>query len=214
MKDFIEDLCEKNGAARMEVTEIFKHLPNFRLVAGRKMTDKFLSRGLTDFHAALNYVWKLPYGRNSDRADFNLVLKEGRGTCSTKHAALAQLAAEQNQPIFLTMGIYEMNAANTAGIGEVLDEFGLKSLPEAHCYLTYTERRFDVTRFSNEKTKPIENFLYEERISPHQIGDYKVALHRKFFQDWMCGKNLDEKFSFEDLWNVREKCIAALAQTS
>jgi hypothetical protein len=176
--------------------------------------NEFLSRNLTDFHAALNYIWWLPYVRNSDRADFNLVFKEECGTCSTKHAALAQLVAEQNHPIFLSLGIYEMSATNTAGVGRLVDEFGLKSLPEAHYYLTCARRRFDVTHFSNEGTKPIENFLYEERISPDQIGSYKVMMHRKFFQNWMCENNLNEKFSFEELWKVREKCIAAFAQTA
>lgn len=187
--------------------------PNFRLVSGEKITGEFRRRGLTDFHAALYYVWRLPYGRNSNRADFNLVFKENRGTCSTKHALLAALAAEQKKQIFLNLGIYEMNARNTPGIGAVLDRFGLKSLPEAHCYLTYRNKRIDVTRFSDEEAaEPIEDFLYEERIRPAQIAGYKLALHRAFFRNWMREENLGRRFGFGELWSVREKCVAALAQ--
>lgn len=215
MKNTLETLFARNVAppAQAEFMRIFGILPNFDLISGDRITDEFLSRGTTDFHAALNYVWRLPYGRNSNRADFNSVLKERCGTCSTKHALLAALAAEQKRKIFLNLGIYEMNVRNTPSVGEALDEFGLKSLPEAHCYLTYMNERIDITRFSStDEIEPNKTFLYEERIQPDQIGDYKIGLHRAFFQNWMCGKKLSRKFDFEELWNVRERCIAALTQ--
>ena len=159
---------------------VFGNMPNFDLNFDAEVAREFLRRGLKDFHAALNYVWRLPYGRNSNRADFNLVLCERRGTCSTKHALLAALAGEQKQSLFLTLGIYEMNAENTMGVGAVLDVYGLKKLPEAHCYLTYQTKRIDVTRLPKEGTtavsqKMIENFLYEEQIEPEQIGSYKIV---------------------------------------
>ena len=215
MKNILETLFARNVAppAQAEFMRICGILPNFDLISGDSITDEFLSRGLANFRAALNFVRRLPYGRNTNRADFNLVLKERCGTCSTKHALLAALAVEQKRQIFLNLGIYEMNAQNTSGIGTVLDEFGLKSLPEAHCYLTYGKTRIDVTRISNgEAIEPIENFLYEERIRPDQIGGYKLRLHRTFFQNWIREKNLSEQFSFEQLWSAREKCIASLAQ--
>lgn len=189
-------------------------LPNFSLDGKGGLSDYFLSVGVSDFRSAGDYVWQLPYGRNSDRADFRLVLKEGRGTCSTKHALLAELAAEQKQSVFSTLGIYEMDARNTAGIGAALDEFGLESLPEAHCYLTYAGKRIDVTRFSNgEAAQPIERFLYEERIRPDQIGGYKLALHRTFFRNWMRERKLGKRYDFNELWEIREKCIFGFAQS-
>lgn len=106
-----------------------------------------------------------------------------------------------------------MSGRNTPGVGKVLDENGLKYLPEAYCYLTCKNERIDITRFSNEDAaEPIENFLYEERIQPEQISDYKIRLHRAFFQNWMCARNLNERFGFEEMWSIREKCIASLAQ--
>lgn len=198
----------------LEFIKNMNSAPNFEIIGGGKITDEFLSLGLMDFHYALHYIWRLPYSRNSNRAEFNLVLKEKRGTCSTKHALLAQLAAEQEQQIFLTLGIYEMNEQNTPDVGKIFDEFDLKNLPEAHCYLTFNNERIDVTRFSNEELlKPIKDFLYEERIQPEQIGDYKINLHRTFFQNWMYEKNLSRRFNLEQLWSIREECIAALAQS-
>jgi hypothetical protein len=43
---------------------------------------------------------------------------EGRGTCSTKHALLAELATEQRLPVALVLGIYLMNERNTPSGGQ------------------------------------------------------------------------------------------------
>jgi hypothetical protein len=59
---------------------------------GRAHAADFAARGVADFRAAGRYLQHLPYGRTADRADFVAVLREGRGTCSTKHALLAALA--------------------------------------------------------------------------------------------------------------------------
>jgi hypothetical protein len=100
-------------------------------------------------------------------------LREGKGTCSTKHALLAVLAHEQDLPVVLTLGIYVMHERNTPGVGAVLTRYGLASLPEAHCYLTYAGRRIDITRSGVESTEPMTQVLYEAPIRPEQIGDYK-----------------------------------------
>jgi hypothetical protein len=79
--------------------------------------------------------------------------------------------------------------------------------------LTYEGQRIDVTRSGAEPAEPIVQFLYEEAIVPEQIGDYKVTLHRQYMQTWV--KNNAEKArerSFEEVWRIREECIAALAQ--
>ncbi len=75
----------------------------------------FLAHGLRDYRDAARFVSELPYGRNSARTATCEVLTEGHGTCSTKHALLAALAAEQQIPVALMLGTYEMNAVNTPG---------------------------------------------------------------------------------------------------
>ena len=188
-------------------------LPQVALQSAGRVSTEFITRGLTDFRAAGRYLHGLPYGRTVDRADFRAVLREGKGTCSTKHALLAALAHEQDLPVVLTLGLYVMHERNTPGVGMVLTRYDLASLPEAHCYLTYAGRRIDVTRSGAEPTELITPLLYEEAIVPEQIGDYKVTLHRQYMQTWV-HTNAEEVRgrSFEEVWRIREECIAALAQ--
>jgi hypothetical protein len=187
-------------------------LPNFSLQPVDGVTRPLLALSVTDFHGAARYVHQLPYGRTSERANFRLVLHERCGTCSTKHALLAQLAQEQGVAIALTLGIYAMTENNTPGVGPVLAQYNLSFLPEAHCYLTYNGMRIDITRAGVEPTEPITHFLYEEPITPEQIGAYKVALHQRFLQEWLARSEIARHYTVVDLWRVREACIAALGQ--
>jgi hypothetical protein len=188
-------------------------LPQHSLTVTGPVSMEIVALGIHDFRAAGRYLHTLPYGRTADRADFFSVLREGKGTCSTKHALLAALAHEQVLPIVLTLGIYEMHERNTPGVGAVLRQYGLSSLPEAHCYLTYEGRRIDITRSGAEPTEPISLFLYEETILPAQIGEHKVTRHRRFMQDWVnSNETLVKGQSLEDVWQIREACIAALTQ--
>ena len=115
--------------------------------------------------------------------------------------------------LVLTLGIYEMHERNTPGVGAVLARYDLASVPEAHCYLTYEGARIDVTRSGAGPSEPIARFLHEEAIVPEQIGEYKVALHRRFILTWV-GDHAAAVGgrSCEEVWRIREECIAALAQ--
>jgi hypothetical protein len=180
-------------------------LPNFDLERGTSLGSQFLLRGERSFHAAARHVQRLPYGRNSDRTDYGLVLAEGRGTCSTKHALLAALAREHARPVELRLGIYEMDEENTPGVGSILGRYGLACMPEAHCFLAHRGVRVDLTR--DEPTGSNVNFLHEETIEPVQIGSYKVGAHRRFIEEWASQRKLDP----EQVWKIREECILALS---
>ena len=183
-------------------------LPTRHLEALGAASAQFLALGIEDYRAAARFVNRLPYGRNADRANFRLVIVEHRGTCSTKHALLAALARENQLPVNLTLGIYEMSERNTPGVGAVLDRHGLGYVPEAHCYLTYAGERIDVTRSAVNPSEGIARFLHEETIAPAQIGDYKVAMHQRFMREWVA-RTMPHR-SWEQLWKIREECIAAL----
>jgi hypothetical protein len=170
----------------------------------------FIQTGSLDYRAAARFVSRLRYGRNSLVHDPLVVLREGRGTCSTKHALLRRLAMEQGLEIALVVGIYEMNAQNTPGVGGVLERYELTSLPEAHCYLRFRGKRIDVTG-ENGGLRELKFFL-EKDIVPEQIGEYKVALHRGFLQRWIAEGNVPGRRDMEELWQIREKCIAALSR--
>lgn len=180
-------------------------MPNFALDGRGQLDAAFVALGKLDYHAAARHVRRLPYGRNSDRADYRLVLEEGRGTCSTKHALLAALARDHGLPVELRLGIYEMDGHNTQGVGPVLARYGLDGVPEAHCYLAYRGARVDLTRAI--PTDPIEDYLYEETIEPAGIGTHKVGIHRRFVREWASERGLD----FRLVWRIREECIGALS---
>jgi hypothetical protein len=180
-------------------------LPDFALDFSRPLGGRFAALGVRDYRDAARYVRSLPYGRNSDRSDWGLVLSVGRGTCSTKHALLVELAREYDWRVALMLGVYEMDEANTPGVGAVLKANGLRRVPEAHCYLAHGGVRVDLTRQGGGGQ--IERFLHEEEIEPRQIGDYKVAAHKRFVRRWAEEWGLDPGH----VWRVREECIAALA---
>ncbi len=182
-------------------------LPNRVLDGEARLGAVFVALGVRDYHAAARHVRRLPYGRNTDRAAYGLVLEEGRGTCSTKHALLAALAAEHRLPVELRLGIFDMNGENTPGVGPVLARYGLEGVPEAHCYLAYRGVRVDLTRIA--ATDPIEDFLHEETIEPAGIGAHKVELHRSFLSRWAAERGLDP----EVVWRIREECIGALSES-
>lgn len=179
-------------------------LPGFRLETFGPVGSRFRAVGVEDFREAAAYVRDLPYGRNSDRSDWGLVLAENRGTCSTKHAVLAALAREHGADVELRLGVYLMDGANTPGVADVLGSHGLAGLPEAHCYLAYRNERVDVT---GSGANTIEEFLREEAIEPGQIGAYKLEMHRQFLRAWAVERRLDP----ERVWIVREECIGALS---
>jgi hypothetical protein len=186
-----------------------ERLPDFALDAFGEVGLRFAALGITGYRDAARYVLGLPYGRNSDRSDWRLVLKERCGTCSTKHALLTELARENDRPVSLVLGIYEMDEINTPGVGPVLQRYRLRCVPEAHCHVVYEGTRVDLTR-NVQGARPIDDFLYEEEIAPEQIGQYKVDKHRHFVRRWAEERGLE----FEQIWRVREECIVALTERS
>lgn len=172
----------------------------------------FVERGARTYREAADYVWRLPYGRNRDRTRPELVLEEGQGTCSSKHALLALLAAEEDLPVELVLGIYLMDGANTPGTGDVLAARGLSAVPEAHCILRANGHAVDLTHPPGSTAgSPITAFLAEEVIAPDQVGEYKQAWHRAYLERW---PDRPPAMSAGEIWAAREACIAALATSA
>lgn len=187
-----------------------ERLPNGPFSAVGRYTSLFQMAGIHDFAGAARHVRALPYGRIADRQKLWLVLEEGRGSCTTKHALLAELAREQRIDVQLTLGIYEMSERNTPGVGRVLSVYRLEYIPEAHCYLRHEGGEFDITGVL-AGAEPIHHFLHEEPISVDQIGAYKQDLHQRFLRDWITRTDSVRGRSLEEVWRIREACIAALA---
>lgn len=180
------------------------------LMGDGPFTQRFRAAGVSDFVGAANLIWRLPYGRIADRNQFWLVLEEGHGTCTTKHALLSELAREQGIDVQLTLGIYEMSERNTPGVGPVLRKYGLECIPEAHCYLRYRGTLIDVTGVA-AGAEPIGRFLHEEPITIEQIGAYKIDRHRRFLGKWLACRDGASALGLDEAWRIREECISALS---
>ncbi|MEM6686266.1 MAG: hypothetical protein AAF617_10825 [Bacteroidota bacterium] len=184
---------------------------NFPLSQNGSLSKLLLDKGISDFKSAITYVQQLSYGRTSDRSAYWLIIPENKGTCSTKHAFVKQLAIEcQQESVQLFLGIYQMNEANTRGVGKVLAKHKLAYIPEAHTYLKINGNVLDITLTNSNKAPFLDSLLTEQEILPQQIASYKVDWHQNFLQQWIIEEQLF--YSFEEIWRIREECIAALSE--
>ncbi|CAL2075623.1 conserved hypothetical protein [Tenacibaculum sp. 190524A05c] len=184
---------------------------DFQITSSKPLSVLARSKHLFTWQEALEYVKCLPYGRNKSRSDFSLVLKEEKGSCSSKHAFLKALANENKaKDVELILAIYKMNSDNT-NIGDVISSSGLSYIPEAHCYLKINGERIDITSKDSSLDKIEKMILSEESISPEQVVTYKVEFHKSFLKNWIKNENINS--SFEKVWKVREACISFLTNS-
>ncbi len=186
-------------------------LPNFPIHSNDLISTKFFELGITYFHEACDYIRLLPYGRNENKTNLEMVFSEQKGTCSTKHALLKQLALENYiNDIRLVLGIFKMNANNTPIIADRLQENNLSYLPEAHTYLKFRDEYFDFTRNNSSPNDFVHDLLFEVEISPEEIGEQKIEIHRNYLNNWLSEKEI-ANLSLEQVWNIRENCIQDLS---
>ena len=176
-------------------------------------TTQLKPLNINDWDTLTTFVQNLPCGRNKNRTDFSLVISERKGSCSSKHAYLKEIAHRNDlNTVELMLGIYKMNYKNTPGIGNILVENHIEYLPEAHCYLKISGQRKDFTHPSSN-IKNIEPDLLEEQIiSANQVVKYKVSYHKNFLRNWLKKSDLD--LSFDAFWGIREQCIERLTHTT
>lgn len=181
---------------------------NFTITSGTPVSDAFLALGITNFLAASEYVRALAYGRNSNKSNRLLVLSEKRGTCSGKHALLAELAEENRQPFELYFGFFKISKDTHKAVAPILERNGLSYYPELHAYLVLDGRRFDFTGDQNP-IEPQFEFLKEFPVKPDQVENYKELAHRQFLKEWLATERLSHRLSLDEFWKIREECIAA-----
>lgn len=184
--------------------------PNHPLSSKDALTTLAKTYGITSWNELTEFVRNLPYGRNKNRTDFGLVLSEQKGSCSSKHAFLKNMADLNKIPnISLVLGMYRMNVLNTPKIGAGLIKNAIEYIPEAHCYLKINNIRTDLTTKNSEFKNIEKDIIQEIDIQPEQVIDFKVAYHKTFIKNWL--KDTNSKFNFEQIWCVREKCIENLS---
>jgi hypothetical protein len=158
----------------------FTVFPDKPILGGKIVSDMFLSLGIKSFIDACRYVHKLPYGYNTDRDDPMILFKENRGTCTTKHAAIATLAEELDLSIAKYVGIYAMTDEIVTGTSEILDKFNIPYVPMIHCFLVYGENRVDLSEGNNNgKKRPIKDFLFTQKVDPNISAKDEYLLYRR-----------------------------------
>ncbi len=183
-------------------------LPNFELNPKHDWSASLIKMGADDYLSALELVKAIPYGRNSSKNDLSLILTENKGTCSTKHAFLVQLAQEYGiADVHLALGFYKMNGENTPHIGGILDGYDLPYIPEAHNYILYHDQRYDFTSSETEFNIPLDDMMSEMTILPNQICDFKQHFHRFYLINWLREQGFGLRFTIDEIWEIRELCI-------
>jgi len=186
---------------------------HFQLNSSDPLTEQIHLLGVHTWHEAVKYIQLLPYGRNKNRHDLSLVLSEKKGTCSSKHALLKQVADLNEIPcIKLILGLYKMNHLNTPNIGDELIRNNLEYIPEAHCYLCVNGKRLDVTTEMSSFKTIEQDILVELEIEPNQVATFKIKYHQNYVADWL--KSNNHSYTFDALWDIREQCIKRLSESS
>ena len=184
-------------------------LPNFALNQ-LPISQLFKEQGVTDFKNACKFIQALPFGRISNRNNLELVLSERKGTSSSKHGLLALLAEENEHfEIELIAGIFLMSQETHSNLIDFFKDKPYISLPEMHCYFRFEKQRYDFTEEATKMPLIEKKIVREQRIEPHQVGDWKTKIHQEYFKAWLL-RNPNFNYTFEEIWDQREDCIQLL----
>jgi hypothetical protein len=176
-----------------------------------KISNQFVSIGKNAYMDACDYVHQLPYGYNSDRDDVMILFKEKMGSCATKHAVIATLAAELDLPIYKRIGIYPMTEAIVTGTGNILNKYDLPYIPMIHCFLEYGEYRVDLTEGNqNGKNQPIDKLLYTEMVEPNISAKHEYRLYRQALKDRILHRDEMQGTDIKRILHAREEGLALL----
>ena len=185
---------------------------DFELTSDQFYSTRFREAGITSFQDACTFITQLPYGRNANREDFSLVLSERKGTCSSKHALLAELALENAHPeVELIAGIFLMSGETHSRLTHFFEGKTYPNIPECHCYLRVKGERFDFTDTSNAMELIAPKLVREQRIDPSQVSDWKIVIHKDYLQRWL-NRNPAFGMTLEEIWKDREEAIGLLSR--
>jgi len=175
------------------------------------ISKEFLALGIRSFLDACRYVHELPYGYNSDRDDLMILFKEKMGTCTTKHAVIATLAAELGLAITKSVGVYAMTEAIVTGTDKILAEYGLPYVPMIHCFLEHGNHRVDLTEGNrNGKNRPIDDFLYTDRVAATISAKDEYMIYRKALSEVILKRDELKGADIKRILHAREEGLKLL----
>jgi hypothetical protein len=67
----------------------------------------------------------------------------------------------------------------------------------------------DYTKPDFKLSKDVSDLLEETAFNPNDIGEHKVVVLKKYHKKWL-DKTKNLKITPEELWKIREQCIADL----
>jgi hypothetical protein len=191
--------------------ENFTILPDAPIAGLGPMAKTFSDIGIPSFVEACRWVHELPYGYNSDRDDLMILFKEKMGSCTTKHAVIATLAAELGVAIEKSIGIYPMTEALVTGTQQILERYRLPYVPMVHCFLVCGEHRVDLSEGNrNGKNGPIDDFLYTEKVSATISGKDEYLLYRRALKDPILLRKELSGVDITSLLKAREEALSLL----
>jgi len=156
-------------------------------------------------------VHDLPYGYNSDRDDLMILFEENMGSCTTKHAVIATLAAKLEVAIDKYIGIYAMTEDLVTGTEKILERYRLPYLPMVHCFLVYKNHRVDLSEGNrNGKNGPIDDFLYTEGVAANISGRDEYLLYRRALKDHILPREELRGVKMKNILRAREKGLSLL----
>ena len=182
-------------------------LPDFPLTRSGKLSQLLVARQITTFHGAVDYVAGLPYRRLDNPRDLTILLTSSGGTFTARHALLVQLAREQGvTELMLTLCVYELDRYGPR-VEQILRHYGLIGLPDMCGCLKYHGSLFTITEGS---FCPQREVVSEIEIAPAQIGNFKRRYHQNYLENWLQLEGLDQSWSVEQVWRIREECLRAI----
>jgi hypothetical protein len=185
--------------------------PNKTIIKSGEISNKFLSIGIKTFMEACDYVHQLPYGYNSDRDDLMILFKEKMGSCTTKHAVIATLAAELDLPINKSIGIYPMAETIVTGTDRLLNKYDLPYIPMIHCFLKYRDHRVDLTEGNqNGKNQPIEILLFTAKVQPNISAKDEYILYRQALKERILQRDELKGVDIKRILHAREEGLSLL----
>jgi hypothetical protein len=189
----------------------FTVFPEKAIIGTGPVSKAFLDLGIKSFQEACRYVHGLPYGYNSDRDDLMILFQEKMGTCTTKHAVIATLAAELGLPITRGVGIYAMTEAIVTGADKILAEYGLPYVPMIHCFLEHGNYRADLTEGNhNGKNRPIDIFLYTDRVEADISAKDEYMIYRRALSEVILKRDELKGADIKRILHAREEGLKLL----
>jgi len=163
-------------------------LPKEPLIPCGPVTKELLKREFSNFREVCFWIKEQPYGYNTYADPVFALLKEGFGTCKSKHGLAAACAEELGLPVRKCLGIYLLNRTIVPEIEKILQSSTIGEIPASHCFLTFGPYRVDLTEGNcNGKSTPIDSYLYIQEINPATTDEEEKEIYGRFMESYENG---------------------------